>query len=139
MRHLVTALAVALTAATPILADLTVEDGGYEVSVTVGNASASVRRDNFRVKGTGKDAKDALSIANKRTSERHEELGKTVDRMVSAHFASAPLVVEKPVHVHHYHSYPVPVGVYVDRWVTPRQFYSTNGSYWRYYNGYWHD
>lgn len=130
-------------------ADITVEDGGYEITVSYGDRFASVRKDNFRVTGTGDDAEEAVSIANKKAVERHADFGKSVDLLIGKNFPPAPVVVEKEVpvyidrHHHHYHPVPavapvalpcaIPAGVVVDHWVVPyRRFRCSLGRYWYY-------
>jgi hypothetical protein len=133
-------------------ADLTIQDGGFHITVAYRGQAASVSKDPFLVTGTGGDAQSARVIAEQKAVERHADFERSLDALIGKALVAPPIVhapVVQPVCTpapHFAHPpvprqvypdavlpYPLPLGVSVDRWIVPNsRFYSTDGRLWYY-------
>ncbi len=96
--HRIILMVVAIIAASSnVMADIEVEDGGYTISTTRAcGKTAFVKRESFRIRGTGTDAQQALQIGIQKANERHAEFSSAMDRLIASEFVCPPYVMQRP-------------------------------------------
>jgi len=73
-------------------ADLTVDDRGWEITVSSPDGRTFTRKDSgYVVKATGRDVSQGIAMANQKAATQREELNKAMDTIVVSGLLSAPL------------------------------------------------